>query len=68
MEECMNFCSRYLNDVETKENWLPRNYDGNNDMGRGLYSGKKCTIDNDTLLQIHCYVLANTDIVGPYRA
>ncbi|KAL0401981.1 UNVERIFIED_CONTAM: hypothetical protein Slati_4228000 [Sesamum latifolium] len=32
MEECMNFCSRYLNDVETKENRPPRNYDGDNNV------------------------------------
>ncbi|XP_012846911.1 PREDICTED: uncharacterized protein LOC105966882 [Erythranthe guttata] len=67
MEECMNFCSRYLNDVETKENRLPRNYDGNNLMGRRLFSGKRSTIDKDTLLQIHRYVLANADTVAPYR-
>ncbi|KAG8373547.1 hypothetical protein BUALT_Bualt11G0035900 [Buddleja alternifolia] len=28
MDECMNFSSRYLNDVETKENRQPRNYVG----------------------------------------
>ncbi|KAL0289226.1 UNVERIFIED_CONTAM: hypothetical protein Sradi_7077100 [Sesamum radiatum] len=67
MEECMNFCSRYLNDVETKENRPPRNYDGDNNMGRGLYGGTRCIIDKDTLLKIHRYVLSNIDLVAPYR-
>ncbi|KAG8387082.1 hypothetical protein BUALT_Bualt03G0216300 [Buddleja alternifolia] len=67
MDECMNFCSRYLDDVATKENRLPRNYDGDNHMGRGLHMGKRCIIDKDTLLQMHRYVLANTDMVAPCR-
>ena len=28
-EECLTFCSRYLNDVETKSSRPIRNYDGN---------------------------------------
>ncbi|KAL0405731.1 UNVERIFIED_CONTAM: hypothetical protein Slati_3887000, partial [Sesamum latifolium] len=67
MEECMNFCSRYLNDVETKENRRPRNYDGENNVGRGLYGGTRCITDKDTLLKIHRYVLSNIDLVAPYR-
>ncbi|GAA0186189.1 hypothetical protein LIER_33477 [Lithospermum erythrorhizon] len=30
MEECMNFCSRYMTDVEIKENRQPRNDEGDN--------------------------------------
>ncbi|KAL0446148.1 UNVERIFIED_CONTAM: hypothetical protein Slati_1742700 [Sesamum latifolium] len=67
MEEYMNFCSRYLNDVETKKNRPPRNYNGDNNVGRGLYGGTRCIIDKDTLLKIHRYVLSNIDLVAPYR-
>ncbi|KAK4422963.1 hypothetical protein Salat_1878900 [Sesamum alatum] len=58
---------RYLNDVETKENRPPRNNDGDNNMGQGLYGGTRCIIDKDTLLKIHRYVLSNIDLVAPYR-
>ncbi|KAL0413519.1 UNVERIFIED_CONTAM: hypothetical protein Sradi_1553600 [Sesamum radiatum] len=49
MEECMNFCSRYLNDVETKENRPPRNNDGDNNVGRGYMEEQGVS-----LIKIHC--------------
>ncbi|KAL0405947.1 UNVERIFIED_CONTAM: hypothetical protein Slati_3908600 [Sesamum latifolium] len=66
-DECMNFCSRYLSDVETKENRTPRNYDGDETMGRVVGKGERFFIDSCTLLQAHRYILSNTDAVEPFR-
>ncbi|KAL0386229.1 UNVERIFIED_CONTAM: hypothetical protein Sradi_3017200 [Sesamum radiatum] len=67
MDECMNFCSRYLSDVETKENRTPRNYDCDETMGRVVGKGERFFIDSCTLLQAHRYILSNTDEVEPFR-
>ena len=63
----MNFCSRYLNDVETKSNRRPRNDDRNIAIGHVLGRGERCTLDHVTWVQVHRYVLVNTDVVVPYR-
>ncbi|KAK8916336.1 hypothetical protein KSP39_PZI022450 [Platanthera zijinensis] len=45
MEECMNFCERYLVGIETKSNRQNRNYDGGHDIGRPFKKGKKTQLD-----------------------
>lgn len=67
MEECMTFCARYLDEVETKSNRPDRNYDGDNDFGRPLGKGIKIRLDDVTRAQAHSYVLMNTDAVTPFR-
>ncbi|TXG60326.1 hypothetical protein EZV62_014899 [Acer yangbiense] len=48
MEECTNFCSRYLNDVETKWNRPPRN-DGRFNKNKGV----RISLDEITWVQAH---------------
>lgn len=66
-EECMTFCSRYLNDnVETKSNRPIKNDDGCNVFGRAVGKGVQFRLDPTTLAQAHRYVLSNTDVVAPF--
>lgn len=60
-EESMTFCSRYLNNVETKLNRPDRNIDG--------YNGTptQTTMSEIKLCQAHRYVLFNLDIIEEYR-
>ncbi|KAL0385057.1 UNVERIFIED_CONTAM: hypothetical protein Sradi_2900000 [Sesamum radiatum] len=67
MEECMNFCSRYLNDVETKENRPPRNNDGDNNVVGGYMEEQGVSLIKIHCFKIHRYVLSNIDLVAPYR-
>ena len=67
MEECMNFCSRYLIDVETKSNRPNRNDDCSNDLGRGLGCGQQFELDDVTFAQAHQYVLVNTDSIASFQ-
>lgn len=67
MEECMNFCARYLDEVETKTNRPVRNDDGGNRNGRPLGKGVKVLLDELTWTQAHRYVLVNTDAITPFR-
>ncbi|KAG8387592.1 hypothetical protein BUALT_Bualt02G0037300 [Buddleja alternifolia] len=67
LEECMIFCSRYLNDVETNANKHPRNHDEDNSNGRLIGNGKKFHLDHVTWVQAHRYVLQNSDVVKIYR-
>ncbi|XP_040364563.1 uncharacterized protein LOC121050060 [Rosa chinensis] len=67
MEECMTFCSRYLDEVETKSNRPDRNYDGGTNFGRRLGKGVKIHLDDVSRAQAHKYVLMNTDAVTPFR-
>ncbi|TXG61774.1 hypothetical protein EZV62_013137 [Acer yangbiense] len=62
MEECTNFCSRYLNDVETKWNRPPR-IDGRFNKRKGV----RIHLDEITWVQAHRYVLVNSDVVTPFR-
>ena len=57
MEECMHFCSIYLNDVETKSNRASWNDDGGDVFGRPI--GKRLWIrfDRITLEQAHRYIM-----------
>ncbi|KAM1164329.1 hypothetical protein ACFX13_024504 [Malus domestica] len=51
MEECMTFCARYLNEVETKLTCPTRNDDGGSDYGRPLNKGVKIRLDEVTWTQ-----------------
>ena len=67
MEECMNFCLRYLNEVETKSTRPVRNNDYGNKFGRPLGKGVKVRLDDVSWVQAHRYVLVNTNAVNPFR-
>ncbi|KAG8369383.1 hypothetical protein BUALT_Bualt14G0005500 [Buddleja alternifolia] len=67
LEECMTFCSRYLNDVKTNANNSPRNYDGDSDMGRLIGNGKEFHLNHVTWVQAHRYVLQNSDVIEKLR-
>jgi len=76
-EECLNFCARYLDNVQTRENRAIRNDD---DTGSEPHEGldvfslksrsmsKKYDFIPDSLLieQAHIYVLTNCDGVEVY--
>ena len=48
MEECMTFCARYLDDVETKSSRPIRNFDGDDRLGRSVGKGKRFHMDDVT--------------------
>ncbi|XP_058210407.1 uncharacterized protein LOC131322874 isoform X2 [Rhododendron vialii] len=60
-EECLTFCSRYLDTVETVFNRPPRNVEGST----GLISHFE--LDQKSWMQAHRYVLFNTDEITPFR-
>ncbi|XP_052189866.1 uncharacterized protein LOC127799683 [Diospyros lotus] len=65
-EECLTFCARYLDDVETKFNRPVRNYEGAH--GQPIpKKGKLVTLDEISLQQAHRYVLANCSTISSYR-
>ncbi|XP_021775990.1 uncharacterized protein LOC110739815 [Chenopodium quinoa] len=75
--ECLGFCARYMQDVETKENRPSRNDEGNgNDVHKGLsIFSLKCRAmskkrnykpDYYVIEQAHNYVLANCEEVQVY--
>ena len=70
-EECMNFCTRYLNDVESKLNRPIRNYDGRDTStvgaGRALGKGASFLLDEVSWKQAHRYILVNSTEVTPFR-
>lgn len=66
MEDCMNFCAQYLNDVETKLNRPARNYDGGDSMGRGVGENTIFHLDDREWIQAHRYILFNTSSVAPF--
>lgn len=76
-EECLTFCSMYMNDIETQFNKVERNYerrkDGENtlfvfsDTARPLTTtGDYVTADAKSLKQMHSYVLKNCDDILEY--
>ena len=67
MEECMTFCARYLDDVETKSSRPERNFEGNDRSGRAAGKGKRFLLDDVTRAQVHIYVLANSNFVTPFK-
>ncbi|XP_052172287.1 uncharacterized protein LOC127788215 [Diospyros lotus] len=65
-EECLTFCARYLDDVETKFNRPVRNYESAH--GQPIpKKGKLVTLDEISLQQAHHYVLANCSTISSYR-
>ncbi|KAG8382296.1 hypothetical protein BUALT_Bualt05G0062100 [Buddleja alternifolia] len=73
-EECLTFCSMYLNDIETQFNKAERNYERHRDrsrerlsvfsknshlVGKGVYD----YLDEKSWKQVHSYVLKNCDEV-----
>ncbi|KAK9274408.1 hypothetical protein L1049_019222 [Liquidambar formosana] len=76
-KECLNFCSRYLHDVESKLNRVLRNTD---DQGIRLYKGLSIfsrpgwpigseefvPMLTDVLVHMHSYMLFNCPEVAPY--
>ncbi|XP_077247212.1 uncharacterized protein LOC143886926 [Tasmannia lanceolata] len=78
-EECLTFCSRYLEGVESKLNRPVRNdEDAHVEMeegfsifslaGRPLGEVKSCPLDQTTIEQAHRYVLFNCPAVIPFTA
>lgn len=76
-EECSTFCSRYLQEVETRFNRPVRNYDGGDakshekfsifaGTGRALGKATLRTLSTDEWEQAHLYVLNNCDDVAPF--
>ncbi|GAB2298096.1 hypothetical protein Dimus_038512 [Dionaea muscipula] len=76
-EECMLFCSRYIQGVETKENRSKRNRDGSDCEKRkgisifsmtGVMIGHEESeyLDHETWKQAHQYVLFNCDEVAEF--
>ncbi|XP_038973330.1 uncharacterized protein LOC103721483 [Phoenix dactylifera] len=74
-EECLTFCSRYLEGVETALNRPPRNFDivenaeiyKFSSAGRVLGTVKSIVLDQKSLAQAHRYVLLHNDIISEYR-
>lgn len=66
LEECMTFCSRYLEDAETKLNRPGRNDDGDNTIGRCMGKETYFTLDYVTRMQAHRYVLFNREAIESY--
>lgn len=60
-EECMTFCSRYLDSVETIFNRPARNIDGS------IGAISHIHLDQKTWMQAHRYVLFNSNEVNPFR-
>ncbi|XP_016471415.2 uncharacterized protein LOC107793551 [Nicotiana tabacum] len=75
-EECMAFCSKYLTDMETKENRPDRNSNSSNMDPNGLsvfncrgkpFGGGDWTKLNDLeIKQAHFYILQNCAEIGPF--
>lgn len=81
VEECMNFCSRYLGDVES----LGNSSRGNHENFENICKGEGCVIggieivymetttwtqvymETTTWAQAHRYVLENCDMLTPFR-
>ncbi|XP_040364320.1 uncharacterized protein LOC121049926 [Rosa chinensis] len=60
MEECLNFCTRYLKDVESKSNRpLRRKYRDDPEKGN-------CVLSEAMRIQIHRWVLFHTRAVTPF--
>ena len=77
-EECINFCSRYLDDgVQTKFNRPSRNFDGVvmeseksslfPRIGRAIGSDDISTLDYSSWIQAHRCVLFNCPEIEQYR-
>ena len=72
VEECMTFCSRYLDDVESKLTRPVRNYcsdtDDDDQVGcRPLGKEYVFILGDIQKKQAHRYILFNFDSITPYR-
>lgn len=67
LDECMTFCGRYLYDVDTKSNPRSRYDDGGENLGCHYGKADNYRLSHITRQQAHRYVLANSDIIDPYR-
>ncbi|XP_019267397.1 PREDICTED: uncharacterized protein LOC109244716 [Nicotiana attenuata] len=75
-EECMTFCSKYLTDMETKQNRLDRNFDSSNiepnglsifnRRGKPLVGGTWINLRTHEINQAHFYILQNCEEVRPW--
>jgi hypothetical protein len=80
-DECMTFCSRYLDGFSTKHNQPSRNHDKPNEnetpmyayestlfppVGNPLGKPRTYTLNDMEALQAHRYVLYNCNDVTPY--
>ncbi|KAK9928673.1 hypothetical protein M0R45_025796 [Rubus argutus] len=61
MEECMNFCTQYLNDVESKFN-RPLRKRNSDDTTKG----KDFVLEEITRTQAHRWILFHTKAVTPF--
>lgn len=74
-EECLTFCSRYLEGVETIFNRPQRNYDNIDNAetymflsgGRVIGNFESIVLDEISLAQAHRYVLLHYDKITSYR-
>ena len=74
-EECLTFCSRYLEGVETVFNRPQRHGDTmvNTDLykfassRRFIGKAESIVLDHKSLSQAHRYVLLHSDIISDYR-
>ncbi|XP_021749928.1 uncharacterized protein LOC110715651 [Chenopodium quinoa] len=75
-KECMNLCSRYMHNVETRFNRLDQNYEnveGHVDAlpifshpGRALGAATVRDLEKSELDEAHIYILKNCDEVQPF--
>jgi hypothetical protein len=73
--ECLTFCSRYFENVETQFNRPRRNYEIIDNTTKFLFSsgggfmGKvvNITLDDISIAQAHRYVLLHSDAISSYR-
>lgn len=74
-DECMIFCARYLDKVESREDMSNKNYDGGQEethkglpifstSGRILGAEEVIYLDHQQWIQAHQYVLFNCDEVA----
>ncbi|CAI0559000.1 unnamed protein product [Linum tenue] len=74
VDECLTFCSMYLDGIETQFNALERNFDIEVDGKLSVFSsklrplghGKPVTMSVEDLDMVHWYVLSNCEEVLPY--
>lgn len=66
MEDCMNFCAQYLDDIETKSSRPPRSYDGGDGKGRPMGEETIFNLTDTEWIQAHRYILFNTPAVGHF--
>ncbi|KAL6219803.1 hypothetical protein ACLB2K_007562 [Fragaria x ananassa] len=62
MEECMNFCVQYLDDVQSKSNRRLRKKNDDDDPKKG----KDIVLQETTRTQAHRWVLFHTEAVAPF--